>query len=61
MLSVKQLLDQKPKAIYSVSPADPVSYGVAVVLLSAAALAATLLPARRAVRVDPVRALSGLG
>lgn len=24
MLSVKQLLDQKPKAIYSVSPADPV-------------------------------------
>jgi putative ABC transport system permease protein len=47
--------------LFGISPADPVSYGVAVVLLSAAALAATLLPARRAVRVDPVRALSGLG
>lgn len=43
--------------LFGVSPWDPVSYTAAVVLLSVAALAATLLPARRAVRVDPVTAL----
>lgn len=46
--------------LFGVSAWDPVSYAAAVVLLSAAALAATLLPARRAVRVDPVTALSGV-
>lgn len=43
--------------LFAVSPWDPVSYAAAVLLLSSAALAATVLPARRAVRVDPVTAL----
>jgi len=43
--------------LFSVSPADPISLLVAVVLLSASALAACLVPARRAMRVSPLTAL----
>jgi ABC-type lipoprotein release transport system permease subunit len=43
---------------FGVSPGDPLSYAAAILLLSATALAATLLPARRAVRVHPVTALT---
>ena len=39
--------------LYSVSPFDPVALLVAVTLLAAVALAGCLLPARRALRVDP--------
>jgi putative ABC transport system permease protein len=45
--------------LFGVTPADPLSYAAAVGLLTLAALAATLAPARRAVRVDPVTALAG--
>jgi len=40
-----------------VEPTDPVSTGAAVGVLVSAAVAAAYLPARRAARVDPVRAL----
>jgi len=44
--------------LFGVSVSDPLSYFVALSLLSAAALAATLGPARRALRIDPITALN---
>jgi predicted permease len=43
--------------LYGVSAHDPVSYEVVALLLGGSAVAATLLPARRASRVDPATAL----
>ncbi len=43
--------------LYGVRPADPTSLAAAAAVLSAAALAASLLPARRATRIDPMQTL----
>ena len=43
--------------LYGVTPADPVSFVAIAMLVVAIALLASYLPARRAVRIDPVTAL----
>ena len=43
--------------LYEVSPTDPGTLGWSILVLAVAALAATLLPARRATRVHPTEAL----
>ncbi|HEY2823948.1 MAG TPA: ABC transporter permease [Gemmatimonadales bacterium] len=43
--------------LYQVSPRDPLVFALAVVVLGVAGLAACLVPAWRAARTDPVRAL----
>ena len=45
--------------LYQVSPRDPVAFGSAFVVITIAALAACALPAWRATRTDPLRALRG--
>ena len=43
--------------LYGVAPTDPVTLGAVVLLLAAVALLACLVPAVRAVRIEPMRAL----
>lgn len=43
--------------LYGTEPYEPLSWGIAVVVLTAVALLAVWLPARRAVRVDPIAPL----
>ena len=43
--------------LYKVSPRDPLAFGSAFLVITIASLAACFLPAWRATRIDPVRAL----
>jgi predicted permease len=44
-------------SLYGVSPMDPIAYGGVILVISIAALAASYVPVRRAVQIDPTRAL----
>jgi putative ABC transport system permease protein len=44
-------------AVFGIGPSDPATMGVAMAVLLAAALAAAFVPARRAMKVDPMTAL----
>jgi ABC-type antimicrobial peptide transport system permease subunit len=44
--------------LYGVSPTDPVTFAIALLVTGLIAMAASYLPARRAGRVDPALALS---
>lgn len=43
--------------LFGVSPSDPLSFGLAALLLFAATLFASYLPARRVTRIDPIEVL----
>jgi ABC-type lipoprotein release transport system permease subunit len=43
--------------VHGVTTTDPLTFAAVVVLLTVVALAATAMPARRAVRIEPVAAL----
>jgi putative ABC transport system permease protein len=43
--------------LFEISPIDPATFSVVAMILLAAAVAASVIPARRAMRVDPVNAL----
>ncbi len=43
--------------LYKVSPRDPAAFGMAFLIMAVVALAACLLPAWRAARIDPLKAL----
>jgi predicted permease len=45
--------------LYKVSPRDPLSFGVALGIMTIVSLAACFVPARRAAKTDPVQALRG--
>ncbi len=43
--------------LYGVNPSDPITYALVALVVSAVALVATYIPARRATTVDPIEAL----
>jgi predicted permease len=51
------LMQLMKSLLFGISPLDPVTYTMVPVLLAAAAVVASYLPARRAASVDPVEAL----
>ena len=43
--------------VFDVTAHDPLTFALAPIVLAAVAAAATIVPARRAARVDPIHAL----
>jgi putative ABC transport system permease protein len=53
-LAVTRVLE---KFLFEVKPSDPATFAIAALTLACAALAASWIPARRAMKVDPMVAL----
>jgi ABC-type antimicrobial peptide transport system permease subunit len=53
-LGVTRLLESQ---LFGVDPADPVTFSLVAIVLGSVALVATLIPALRATRLDPLVAL----
>jgi ABC-type lipoprotein release transport system permease subunit len=51
------ILNRYVASLYQVAPQDPLTMSVAAILLLAVAMCACWIPARRATRVDPLRAI----
>jgi putative ABC transport system permease protein len=43
--------------LFDVAPRDPLTFGLVALVLAAVAIAATLIPARRAMKINPIVAL----
>jgi ABC-type antimicrobial peptide transport system permease subunit len=46
--------------LFGVGTTDPMTFGIVALMLMAVAFVATLIPSRRALRVDPITALAHL-
>jgi ABC-type antimicrobial peptide transport system permease subunit len=57
LLGARAIANVLSSMLFGVSPSDVVTYGAVAALLVVVALLASYVPARRAMRVDPVRAL----
>jgi putative ABC transport system permease protein len=57
LLAAKLLSGTLSRILYGVTPADPATYGAVALLLCAIAATASWIPARRAVRIDPIAVL----
>ena len=57
MLAAFGLTRYLEKLLFSVSPADPATFGMVALVLALVALLACYIPARRTLRVDPITAL----
>ena len=51
------LVTSLSKILYGVSPSDPLTFVAVPLVLAVAAALACVAPARRAARIDPIRAL----
>ena len=57
VLAALALTRQIADLLYKVSPHDPLAFGSAFVVMAVVAMAACFLPAWRATRTDPLKAL----
>ena len=55
--ALTKYLESLTSMLFRVKPRDPLTFGVAVALLTIVALVACFVPARRATKVNPVEAL----
>jgi putative ABC transport system permease protein len=58
-VSARALSHWMASLLFGVTPSDPITYGISGIMILAAALAASYVPARRAASLNPIEALRG--